>query len=233
MLKRVLYFLLGLMGWLGLLCSVAAVQAASAPLMKQGFLQFSQTAHLDVPASRYADYAAAIGDYLNGKTDLPRVPAYDGTGGVQPAFSEKENAHLADVRGLVTALKACRYVAGGGAAAVVAALYLLKKKERPAVLQSAVRGFALSALFLLGVGLMLAVWGVLNFPGLFWTFHQIAFRNDLWLLDPQKDLLMALMPLPFFSWYAGSILKSLAPILLVMLLTVIAYFRIRTKESNS
>ena len=82
MLKRVLYFLLGLMGWLGLLCSVAAVQAASAPLMKQGFLQFSQTAHLDVPASRYADYAAAIGDYLNGKTDLPRVPAYDGTGGV-------------------------------------------------------------------------------------------------------------------------------------------------------
>lgn len=232
MLKRVLYFLLGLMGWLGLLCSVAAVQTISAPLMKQGFLQFSQTAHLDVPASRYADYAAALSDYLDGKTDLPRVPAYDGNGGVQPAFSEKENAHLADVRGLVTGLKICRYVAGGGAAAMLAALYLLKKKERPHLLQAAVRGFALSALSLLGVGLALAVWGLVNFPGLFWTFHQLVFPNDLWLLDPQKDLLMALMPLPFFTWYAGQLLKSLAPILLVMLLTVIASFRIKTKESN-
>ena len=36
------------------------------------------------------------------------------------------------------------------------------------------------------------------------------------------------MPLPFFSWYAGEMLKSLLPILGMMIVFIIAY--IKTKE---
>jgi uncharacterized membrane protein len=37
-----------------------------------------------------------------------------------------------------------------------------------------------------------------------WTrFHQIAFRNGLWLLDPTRDYLIMLFPPPF--WFAATI----------------------------
>ena len=65
----------------------------------------------------------------------------------------------------------------------------------------------------------------MNFDGLFITFHKIAFTNDLWLLNPNTDVLMALMPLPFFIWYAGEILKAMGPALGMMLLVIIAWIK--------
>lgn len=227
-LKRILYFLLGLCGLLGLLCSVAAAQVTNSALMKEGFLKYAQTAHLSVPPSRYGDYAAAITAYLNGKTDAIRVPDPETPEKTTEAFSEKENLHLKDVRRIVSALKLFRWIDGGGAAAALAALYLLKKQDRPRLIASVLRGFSAAALAILLVSLALGVWGIVNFSGLFWTFHQVAFTNDLWLLNPQTDLLVALMPLGFFTWYAGEMLKALLPILGVMILLVIAY--LKTKE---
>ena len=229
--KKVLYFLLGLVGLLSLLCSIAASCVTNGALMKEGFLQFSQTSHLNVPASRYADYAAAIANYLDGKTDLPRVPADDGSGTTRPAFSEKENAHLQDVRGIVTFLKWARWLGGGGMIALIAGLYLFSK-DRQALLSSLVRGFALAALCLLLIATALAIWGVVNFRGLFWAFHQVVFTNDLWLLDPQTDLLLALMPIPFFTWYALEIVKSLLPVIGLMALLIIAWLKMKKDQKQ-
>ena len=50
------------------------------------------------------------------------------------------------------------------------------------------------------------IWGLIDFDSLFYVFHLVAFRNDLWLLDPQTDLLIQLMPTPFFVDYARTIL---------------------------
>jgi len=227
---RSFYFFLGLLGLLSLLCSIAAGSVTNAALMKQGFLQYAQTEHLNVPASRYGDYAAALSDYLDGKTDLPRVPAYDG-GGAVPAFSDKENAHLRDVRGIVSALKGMRWIGGGGTVALLAVLYLTAR-DKQRLLSSLVRGFALAALFLLALATALAVWGAVNFRGLFWTFHQAAFTNDLWLLDPGADLLVALMPISFFAWYAGEMAKSLLPVLGMMALLIIAWMKTSKEQKK-
>ncbi len=228
--KKLLYYFLGLIGLLSLLCSIAAASVTNAALMKQGFALNARTDHLNVSPDRYADYAAAIADYLDGKTDLPRVPAGDGSGGVKDAFSEKENAHLRDVRGIVSFLKWARWLGGGGAIALIAALYLAAK-DKQALLYSLVRGFALAAASLLAVFTILAVWGAVNFDGLFWTFHKVLFSNDFWLLNPQTDLLMALMPLSFFTWYAGEMLKSMLPVLGLMLLLIVAFLK-KPKEEK-
>ena len=58
----------------------------------------------------------------------------------------------------------------------------------------------------------LLAWGLVDFDGLFVTFHRIAFTNEGWLLDPSKDLLIRLMPVEFFIalavrcllWLAGT-----------------------------
>jgi integral membrane protein (TIGR01906 family) len=56
------------------------------------------------------------------------------------------------------------------------------------------------------VVLLVALVGVLSlidFTELWTRFHQIAFRNDLWQLDPTRDYLIMLFPEPF--WYTATI----------------------------
>ena len=226
MMKRILYFFLGMIAFISLLCSIAASSVTNENLMKQGFLQYSQTAHLNVSASRYGDYAHGLCQYLEGKTDMVKIKDPD-TGEMVNAFSDKENAHLKDVRGIVSFLKLARYAGGGLVIGILGYLYFFGSKDRKALLSDAARGFALSALFLLALATALAIWGIVNFDGLFITFHKLLFRNDLWLLNPNTDVLMALMPLPFFTWYAGEITKSLLPVLGLMLLVIVAWGRIR------
>ena len=233
--KRIFYFYLGLMAWLSLLCSIAYTAVTNENQMTQGFLRFSQTAELNVPASRYGDYAHGLSQYLSGKTKTAMIRDPD-TGEMANAFSDKENAHLKDVWTIAAFLKIMRYAGGGLAVAALGFLYFRRPGERKAMLWDAVRGFALSALFLLFVSSALIVWGIVNFDGLFVSFHQLVFTNDLWLLNPSTDVLMALMPLPFFTWYAGEMLKSMLPVLAMMLLVIVAFIRISTtqkKEENT
>ena len=230
--KRIFYFLISLVAWLSMLCSIAATAVTNEALMNQGFLQFSQTAHLGVPASRYGDYAHGLCQYLDGKTALTQIKDAETGEGVN-AFSDKENAHLQDVRGIVRFLKAARYVGGGLVIGALALLYFLQKREQPRMLAHAVRGFSHSALFLLLFASALAVWGIVNFDGLFVTFHKVAFTNDLWLLNPNTDVLLALMPLPFFTWYVVEILKSMLPVLVMMALVIVASTRIGKTQKET
>ena len=46
--------------------------------------------------------------------------------------------------------------------------------------------------------MILIIWALADFNGLFVTFHKVAFRNDGWLLNPKTDLLIRLMPTAFF-----------------------------------
>ena len=232
LLKRSLYFCLGLVGFISLLCSIAASSVTNESLMKQGFLGYSQTAHLNVPASRYGDYAKAIAQYLDGKTAAVQVTNPE-SGQVENTFSDKENAHLFDVRGIVNGLKIIRWAGGGLAVGLLAWLYIKHKAQPARFFSDALRGFALSALFLLLMATVLAIWGAVNFDGLFVTFHKLIFNNNLWLLNPNTDLLMALMPLSFFVWYAGEMGKSMLPVLGMMLAVIVAWLKIGKTQKET
>lgn len=230
--KRILYFFLGLTGFLSLLCSIAASSVTNESLMKQGFLRYAQTSHLGVPASRYGDFAKGIAQYLDGKTAVVQVTNPE-SGQMENAFSDKENTHLSDVRGIVNGLKIIRWAGGGLVIGLLAWLYIKNKAQSVQFLSNAVRGFALSALFLLFIATLFAVWGVVNFDGLFVTFHKLLFTNDLWILNPNTDLLMALMPLNFFIWYAGEMLKAMLPVLGMMLAVIVAWLRIGKTQKET
>jgi uncharacterized membrane protein len=49
-----------------------------------------------------------------------------------------------------------------------------------------------------GIAAFLEVWAVVDFEGLFVTFHRVAFPQGGWVLDPRTDLLIRLMPVSFF-----------------------------------
>jgi len=230
-LRRMGFALLGVMGLLALLCSIAANAVTNGNLMKEGFLQFSDTAHLAVKASSYGEYAAAISGYLDGKADDMQVSDPENPGQKKDAFSEKENLHMQDVRGIVSFLKSVRWIGGGLALVSIAGCYLLGKDKRSLLMKQVFQGFSDASLLLVTAAVGIGLWGIINFDGLFWTFHKVGFANDLWLLNPASDLLVALMPVEFFIWYAGEMLKAMMPVLGIMLCLVIAWYKVGKKEA--
>ena len=214
--------LAGMCVFLCMLSGVAYTQITSSRQMLNGFNQFADTSLKGVPASAYPDYAKVIAGYLTGKQNDLKVTAEDGT--ERPGFSEKELAHMADVRGLVHGLKVFLYVSGGLSLLFFGAYLYLRRRRKTwkVLLRGILKGAAAGAYVLLGLILALAVWGVVNFTGLFVTFHKVFFSNSLWLLNPREHLLIMLMPTPFFVWYAKQIALTCLPIFVLMAAVAVA-----------
>ena len=226
---RLALMLMGLCAFLCMLASIAYTQVTSSSQMLSGFNQFADTSLKDVSASAYPDYAKAITGYLTGAREDLIVTAEDGT--ERPGFTEKETAHMQDVRALVQGLKWFRFISGG-IALLVLGLFWLKSRgsaSREEMLKSMLGGLAKGACLLLGIILALAVWGLVGFDSLFIQFHRLFFSNSLWLLNPREHLLIMLMPTPFFIWYAKQIMLSCWPILAAMAAVIVAGFRFGRK----
>lgn len=230
--KRFLFFLLGCVGLLSLIFSISAACVTNEALLKEGFTNYAEARHLGVSPTAYDDYAHAIAQQLKGQAETARIPDPDAPGMMKNAFSDKENRHLTDVRGIVKFMVLFRYIGGGAVLAALLLMYLLGREKRGALFIGVWRGFAAASAFLLMLAAALGVWGAVNFGGLFWAFHKLAFTNDLWLLDPRTDVLVALMPQGFFVWYGKLLLRNLLPIVGVMLCLLVSWLRLGRKETE-
>ena len=218
-----------LCAFLSMTASVVYSCVLSRDTMYSGFLLYSRTEHLGVGAERYGDYARGITEYLAGQGDCVLVPGEAGE--KHPAFGEKENLHMEDVRQLIRLLSAVRLGTGALFLGLAAVLYLKARNAGKALL----RGAALGAGLWLLLGAGLTVLALSGFDSFFIGFHKLFFDNNLWLLNPQTDLLIALMPPPFFIWYGGEILKRLLPaaaLAAALILAVIFLSRLPAKETK-
>lgn len=215
---------------LGLLFSMALSCVYNKAHMTAAFENYAQETREDIKMSDYATIASEIISYLSsGKEE--NIPMLRD----EMLFSEKENVHLADCSRLTRGMGYFRY----GAIAAVAVLFLWtlavkdqdKKKQR---VDEVFRAFCIGSGALCLIGIVLLVWGMVDFEGLFLVFHQVSFNNDLWLLDPDQDLLIQLMPTEFFVDYAKYILKSIAPVALIFVAAPIAdtVIRIKGRKAN-
>ena len=111
---------------------------------------------------------------------------------VRPFFSEREIEHMVDVKNLFQGGAALNAIS-----VVIFALTLaiLWKQKKLRMLAKVYQWIPLGVAALLAVGAALVS---INFEQAFIFFHKISFTNDLWLLDPHKDLLINIVPEPFF-----------------------------------
>ena len=124
----------------------------------------------------------------------------DFAAGVLP-FSAEGASHFADVRGLFLGGLWLRRIGLMFTLAFAALLYFWKRgrKDRSAYLARAVPG-SLCA----GTGVFFAACLALaavistDFSRYFVVFHHIFFDNDLWILDPDTDMLINIVPEAFF-----------------------------------
>lgn len=228
-LKKSLFTLLGLIGLFALLCSIAASSVTNANLMYQGFLDHGQTAHLNLSPTKYDKCAEGIALYLDGQVNEIAHP----DDASLALFSENEMLHLSDVRNIVDTLKAVRWIGGGLCLCLIAAAWFMAQKKKDSrIMQDIWQGFAHASILLFTIAAALGIWALIDFESLFWNFHLVAFSNDLWLMDPSTDLMVALMPESFFMWYGGEMLKAMLPIFGIMICVIISWLKVGRKETE-
>lgn len=114
-------------------------------------------------------------------------------------LNERERAHLCDVHALIQAAqRAAQLCVGIAAGLAVAAAWTgarLERRRRAALLGGAC-GVLLLAL-LVGAA-ALAVYGG-GFTAAFYRLHELLFTNDLWLMNPETDVLIRMMPQRLFE----------------------------------
>jgi len=179
---------------LALLTGIIWGFAGSSALFLSEMERFAPPERTGLPAVEYPDMAAHIADYLAGRKEDFQYEVVLPETGRRACFHDYELIHMADCRGLI---RLDGWVCLGSLlAAAVCALMLYRRRKDG--LREAFRGgsAALWGLSMAAAGLLL--WAAVSFDGLFLTFHRIAFRNDLWLLNPRTDLLIRLMPQGMF-----------------------------------
>lgn len=130
----------------------------------------------------------------------------------QDAFNEREIAHLQDCNALFATLRTLRQ----GLSIAVILLWLVA--HIVATRWRIEDGF----LACMGIGMLifcvpiavLGVWAAVDFSGAFDFFHRLLFTNDLWLLNPETDLLIRICPTSMFAGMGLRIaLRAALPIL--------------------
>jgi integral membrane protein (TIGR01906 family) len=133
-----------------------------------------------------------------------------------PHFNEKEILHMRDVQDLFDYARILKYVSGIIALAIM--IYLSYKNENILIGKTLFRGLFANHIILIILGALLFT----DFNKYFTIFHEIFFTNDLWLLNPQTDLMIQMLPEPFFIGMAKNI--GLSFFVLLSILQIVGYY---------
>lgn len=121
-------------------------------------------------------------EYLKGKDDAL----------LDPHFNQKEIQHMEDVLALFNLARLIKFVSF--ISALAAAAYFILKLDT----KFAGKWLALGLFFNYLLVTMVGILARTDFTRYFIYFHKIFFTNDLWILDPRTDLLIQMLPEPFF-----------------------------------
>ena len=153
----------------------------------------------------YPEFAEALSSFLAGETSSAQVTLSRGTENFT-AFSNKELLHLQDVQNLF--VLGHRASIAGVFMMIVTIFIMIFTLKGNAINEAFIIACLLK--FALGFSIMVllaaSVLASLDFYAAFTMMHRFVFTNDLWLLNPQTDLLIQLMPEPFFAAYAKTAL---------------------------
>jgi integral membrane protein (TIGR01906 family) len=182
-------------------------------LMLGGFRdnQVATTTGLDDPQlQRIADTFVAYFQGPPGQIQM-QVTAF---GQSRPLFNDKEVAHMEDVQSLIQFFLRMQIVA-----AVVVVLRLGMALAFDHASAPIGRELLWSTGLMVALVVLVGVLSLVDFDALWTRFHQIAFRNDLWQLDPSRDYLIMLFPEPF--WFTATLRMATTVALQTVLIAVV------------
>lgn len=190
-----------------------AAPVYQAEALSAGFARFGDLKAAGVSEAALPEIAGGIAGYLKGDRPTPQLRVLR-HGRVQEAFSRRELDHMPDVKRLTDWARGF-WRLGLGAAGLLALLFLRAFWLKDAgFLRLAGRSLLMAVLLFVGLTGAAMVWALLDFTGMFYHLHDWLFPNDFWQLNPDRHLMIQLMPEPFFVDYALNALGRAAWLLL-------------------
>lgn len=141
-------------------------------------------------------------------------------------FNEKEVQHMRDVHGLYNIAD---YFSNSFIIFVILAYLFISKSIK--IKSENIKYFTFSWFSILTIFTIIAILASINFDVAFVKFHEIFFNNDLWLLDPNTDLMIRMLPQEYFMNLAIEIAKSSGMILVINSVIIGAYYFIKKDRS--
>lgn len=212
---RVLGVIFGFCAFLALLYAALVPNAMNRSFYAEQFSQNLSYIEANVSETQLNTALDHVLRYLwDQEEDMQLTLTYlDATTG--PAFSNRELAHMVDVKNLFTQGRrlayGCMVLAG-----VILAYFIWQRKK----LDYQVLHFIRATLFvILGLFALIGLYALLDFTNAFTLFHHVFFSNDLWLLNPD-DLLIIMLPESLFATIAFQTLLAFFTYLVLLLLSL-------------
>ena len=210
-----------------LITSVEAVTYWTPGYYEHEYEKYNVTAAVHMEMDDLLQVTDEMMDYLRGnRDDLHVMTVVDGS--PREFFNAREIAHMEDVRGLLLGAITLRRVCLAAAAVCVLLMAALKADLKRTLPRMLCVGTGLFFLLAAGIGLLIAS----DFSRYFVVFHHIFFDNDLWILNPATDLLINIVPEPFFADTALRIGLTFGGAVLVFF-AVCLYFSLRKPAGDS
>jgi integral membrane protein (TIGR01906 family) len=164
----------------------------------------------DAQLARIADAFVAYFQGPPGQIQL-QVTAF---GQPRALFNEREVTHMEDVQALIQFFLRMQFVGAAVVVVRIAAAVVFDRSPAPIG-----REMLWSTALMVALVVLVGVLSLVDFEALWTRFHQIAFRNDLWQLDPASDYLIMLFPEPF--WFTATIRMATTVALQTVLIAVV------------
>ena len=163
-------------------------------IYNRGFQKYRISLSSGITEDDLRQVGGQIRHYINSK-DEPLLVNTQVYGEERELFNQREVQHMSDVKRLVWWVYAASLVSGIYLLAAASWGVIAKGREFLGVLARRVmQGVALMAVVVVAVGFF----ALAGFDTLFLRFHQVAFTNDLWQLDPRTDYLLIMFPQGFW-----------------------------------
>lgn len=203
-----------------LITSVEAVTYWTPGYYEKEYEKYQVTETVQMEMDDLLDVTHEMMAFLRGKRADLHVPTVV-NGEEREFFNEREIAHMEDVQGLFLGAITLRYICLAVAACSVLLLFLLKADIKRVLPRMLCIGTGLFFLLITVLGLIIST----DFTKYFIIFHKIFFTNDLWILDPSTDLLINIVPEPFFMDTAFRIAATFAGSVLILFLICLFLMR--------
>ena len=195
-------------------------------LYEYGFRRYDVPAVTGLSLEQLNEAARTIKDYFNSDQETLYVQV-EQDGQETALFSPKERAHMQDVKELV---RLVYWVQDVSLAYVLSYTVLAYVWAREAPLRSLARGALWGGGLTLGTVAFLGLGSLVNFGDLWVQFHEVAFTNDLWQLDPRTDRLIQMFPEPF--WRDATLFVGLLTVAQALAIMAVSGLYLRLRRSK-
>jgi len=173
-------------------------------LYSYGFDKYDTAARTGIERAELIKAGKLFRDYFNNDQDLLQVRVVQ-NGVLRNLYNAKEIAHMVDVKDLVQGVFDTQIYLSIFLATFVGLGFLIYRLKWLRILGELI---ALGGMLTLALVLLVGLLSLIGFDKLFLAFHIISFDNNLWQLDPRRDMLLIMFPQGFFfdatMWIVGA-----------------------------